>query len=509
MTLRVARNTAANVVGLGLSMGVTLLLTPFLIRTLGEQAYGLWVLALSFSVLLGFLSLLDLGLQSSVVKFVAEHNAAGRERELGEVLRTALAVYLVVGLVAAAGVAVVARAGVERVFRIPSGLEPEARMLLYLMAVQVLVEFLGVALQAVLEGLQRYDLIMLVSVVANLLWAVPAVPVLSAGAGVVGLGALYLVCSAARVGMLLVAVHRVVPGIVVRPAWSRRASRELAAFGSRIFVVRVNATVYNHMDKAIVGFALGAAALTEYDLAYKLQAAASVALTLVSAVIMPAASDLIARRDLPALADLFLRATRYNLAFCLAVTVPTMVLAGDILFFWVGPEYAAAANVARLFLVPALMVGASAVAANILVGAGQAAYLARLTTVATAVNLLLSAALVRPLGIAGVIVGTIVGNALLWYPYVNRALGTTQVSWGTFGRQVLWRGYLPGVVVALALSAALTVDRPGSLLAVALWMAVGVLGYLAVFSVSGMDASERRAVLALVPAAAWRRMRPS
>src|SRR5207244_421661 len=75
MMLRLARNTAANVVGLGVSIAVTLVMTPFLIRTLGRESYGLWVLVMSFSVLLGFLSLLDLGIQSSVVRFVAEHNA--------------------------------------------------------------------------------------------------------------------------------------------------------------------------------------------------------------------------------------------------------------------------------------------------------------------------------------------------------------------------------------------------------------------------------------------------
>src|SRR5207237_2919682 len=109
---------------------------PFLIRTLGRESYGLWVLVMSFSVLLGFLSLLDLGIQSSVVRFVAEHNASENKQQLIDVFRTALAVYLVIGAAAGVGIALFARLGLLSIFQVSPSLAPAGQQMLYLMALQ-------------------------------------------------------------------------------------------------------------------------------------------------------------------------------------------------------------------------------------------------------------------------------------------------------------------------------------------------------------------------------------
>ena len=51
---------------------VGLLLTPFIIRSLGQSEYGLYILIGSF---VGYISLLDLGLNNAIVRFVAKNRA--------------------------------------------------------------------------------------------------------------------------------------------------------------------------------------------------------------------------------------------------------------------------------------------------------------------------------------------------------------------------------------------------------------------------------------------------
>src|SRR4051812_4882110 len=69
---RLLRNTAANALGSGIGVFVTLLLTPLLIDRLGTSAYGVWILATTFTFGLGYLSFADLGIEYAAVRYMAE-----------------------------------------------------------------------------------------------------------------------------------------------------------------------------------------------------------------------------------------------------------------------------------------------------------------------------------------------------------------------------------------------------------------------------------------------------
>ena len=74
---RVFRNTLiSGVVGV-LALLINFFVVAFAIRTLGMTSYGVFVLALSFSVSAGYLSISDLGLQAGVSRFIADADGRG------------------------------------------------------------------------------------------------------------------------------------------------------------------------------------------------------------------------------------------------------------------------------------------------------------------------------------------------------------------------------------------------------------------------------------------------
>ena len=74
MQRRVLFNTATNYVAKILFLATGFVLTPFLLRHLGQTTYGLWVLVNSVVTYGG---LLDLGIGAAVIKFMAEYRARG------------------------------------------------------------------------------------------------------------------------------------------------------------------------------------------------------------------------------------------------------------------------------------------------------------------------------------------------------------------------------------------------------------------------------------------------
>ena len=69
-------------------------LTPYLIRRLGDDRFGLWGLSFSF---LEYASFFDLGLRSAVVNQVSRMNAPGQRGAILEVINTALVYFVAAG----------------------------------------------------------------------------------------------------------------------------------------------------------------------------------------------------------------------------------------------------------------------------------------------------------------------------------------------------------------------------------------------------------------------------
>src|SRR5690606_31260268 len=89
-----ARNAVLNLLGQSAPMLVALVAIPVLIAALGTERFG--VLTLIW-VVIGYFSLLDLGLGRALTHLVAEKLGAGREEEIPALSWTALALVLALG----------------------------------------------------------------------------------------------------------------------------------------------------------------------------------------------------------------------------------------------------------------------------------------------------------------------------------------------------------------------------------------------------------------------------
>ena len=90
MQLRVrhiARNVAFNWFGTLANMAVGFFLSPFILHRLGNLTFGIWVLSVS---IIGYMSLLDLGMQNSVLRFVSKGFTQNDHEGASEIFSAAL-----------------------------------------------------------------------------------------------------------------------------------------------------------------------------------------------------------------------------------------------------------------------------------------------------------------------------------------------------------------------------------------------------------------------------------
>jgi O-antigen/teichoic acid export membrane protein len=496
---RLASNATINILNFCANIAVTLALTPFLIHTLGDAAYGVWVLVASLTVLRGFLGVFNLGVQGALIKYVAEYHALGDQRRIDEIASAALIFYTGVGLGLAAIIAAVAAFGfglVMAVFRIPADQAGAARLLLYYLAGQTLFDFPAMAVMGVLEGIHRYDVTRGMNIARLIVFSGVSVGLLLSGAGVYGLAAATFAGELVRFAGHAVSVRRLMPTLRV----GRRASREvllrLASLSSKLMVYGLTDTLYNHMDRVIISVMLTTTLLTDYDISFRLHTLVFGLTTIIGPFFVPAASSVHAAGDRAELRLLFCRGTRYTAALTAPVAVIVLVLAGPLTAAWMGADYAHTAAATRLFISYVLFWLLLRVGQNMITGINRVEKLLPIFLMSTLANLVISVIAAPQLGVRGVIAGTVVGNALAFFPYVRVFQSELGVGLGDLLKEAVLRVYPQALAGGGVSGLMFHWLGSSSLAAVAASGLVGWVCFGVLFLLTGMPRQERDALIA-------------
>src|SRR6516225_5456222 len=151
-----ARNAAFNIVGEVITFCIAVISVPLIVRKLGTDAFG--ILSLAW-VVLGYMSLFDLGLSRATTKFVAECISTSEHQKIPSLIWTSVSLQFLLGVVSGALLAANSRLLAERIFKIPAPLAGEARTAFLFLAIAVPMVLVTNSLRGSLEAVQRFNII--------------------------------------------------------------------------------------------------------------------------------------------------------------------------------------------------------------------------------------------------------------------------------------------------------------------------------------------------------------
>lgn len=486
-------------------IAVNFFVTPILIHALGAPGYGIWSFASIFTIN-GYLTLLSLGLQASMIRDLAAAEARQDWRSFSDTFFATGLAYVLAGILGAGALLGVASGVLDRVFNIPPDLVGTAHTVITIFAIQALIDFPSLALDGVLVARQRYGVRSILETLRFLIFAAGAVFAARSGAGPIGLGWSSLVASTLVFIMTGILIRRSM-GHMFRAAWpSAQTTVDAIRSSSSLFAIRLNSVVFSQMDRTILAALVNTTVLTHYDIAARINGFAMLPQSLPASVILPAASASAARDDRAGLRNVFIVFTRYTAMISAVVALGLFVLAEPFIRFWIGPEYADDARYAQLFLIPPIFFMFVHVGWNMMVALRRIRELLVIQIATTAVNLVASIALTLMIGLPGVIVGTIIGNAFAAVLYVRLFLRELGVPVSEFFVGVVGRPLFAASFAAILLGGAVRAWPPSSLLmtitALAGFVAFGLALSLAVASTRDERAAARRWLMAAVGAKA-------
>ena len=401
--IQIVKNVTSSWFALGVNIVVGIFLSPFILHRLGDSAFGIWVLIFSIT---GYYGLFDLGIRSSIVRYISKFTATGDTEAAAKLLNTSLFSYCGVGILSFI-VTILVAANAHWIFKVPLEYRSTAPWLLLMAGTAVALGFpLGV-FGGVLEGLQKFYVLNWTNIASTLLRAILIVYFLRRGYGL--LTAIFITVAVPMVASVVrgVIALRILPLPLRWRYVDRSTLREMAHYSSATLITIVASRLRFNSDEIVIGTMLSAAAVTYFNIGARIVDYAGEVVTSLAQVFVPMSSQSDAKGDMVRLRKILVAGNRFCAFIIFPICAILIILGKSVIEVWVGQKYIVTSYpVLVVMIIPSTLFFAQAASGRILFGMGKHRTVALVNLAEGIVNLVLSIILVRPFGIIGDALGT-------------------------------------------------------------------------------------------------------
>ena len=444
-----------NWIALALTILVTFFLTPFIVRQLGNSAYGLWSLVISLT---SYMGLLEFGTRGAVTRFVSEGYAKGDHEYSSEVVSTALWIrFWLVLLIIAVSVGI--SLSINLLFKIPTEFEETAPILIILVGINVAVSMFFGVFGGILVALHRSDLLSGTRIAQTVLRAIGVVWVLRGGFGLLGLAILELVVNLffefIRTALSLVKYPQL--GIRIRVP-SIQSALKIWNYSAWAFLVTLFGMIVSYTDNLVIGAMISLSAVTFFTISASLSHYLRRLVGSLTMTFMPLASRFAATGDNDNLRNLYVQGTRACMLLGLPIIVTLLIRGETFISLWMGPEYGPlSSRVLTILLIAQVFTVANSTTINIALGLSRHRRLAKWFGFEAACNLALSIVLASRYGVLGVAIGTLLPSLFVYIAllpgYICRVIDLPL-------RSYIWRAWIqPMIATAPYVVACVLIER--------------------------------------------------
>lgn len=341
-----------------------LLYTPWMVRCIGADNYGLYTLALS---VINFF-LLDFGLSDSVSRFLSKYYAEGREDRVSGFLGMAYRLYLIITAVIAVALVVV----FFNIDAIYTGLTAEQlpvfRVLFAIISLYSVVSFPFTPLNGILVANERFVALNACNLVQKVATVLLIVVALLLDWGVYALVVVNALVSIVAIAYKLVIVRVKTEARIDFSYWKTIEARELAGFSAWVTVTQICGRLIFAVMPSIIAMTADTTEVALFGLASSLEGYVYTVASALNSMFMPKVSRSLIGTD-EDLQCMMVRVGRIQLFIIGFIFVCFAALGGRFVDCWMGIGYDALWPCALLLILPSLvelpqLIGVTAIAAS-------------------------------------------------------------------------------------------------------------------------------------------------
>lgn len=429
----------------------TLLLTPFIIRTLGQAEYGVYKLAAAIN---GYLLLLDLGVGNAVTRYISKYRATGDRAQERKFLGVATLYYLLIAvIVIIAGTVLVA------VFpkAFAKGLSADeaalGQKLLSITMFNSAITLGTAAYPNILIAYERFVISRGVSIAQIIMRMLITYAVLKMGMGSVGIVSVNLFMTLLCRGFFIgYAVFR----IKLVPSFKRielTFIKEIAAYSSWILLQMIATMLNSTVDQVLIGSLVASSAviLAVYGVGTQIVQYFQSIGSAFTGVLMPGVVRMVENKASPAeLTNEMIRVGRIIFMALGLIWGGFLVCGREFVILWAGEDNEKAHIVAIILMTAYLFTLTEAIGTQILWARNEHKEQAVMKIVVVVLNIFLTAALIKWNPLIGATIGT----------FISLMAGDVGVMNIIFAKKLkldlvhYYRGIMKGIVPCIVLSIA-------------------------------------------------------
>jgi len=410
-TKQFARNVLVNWINTLTSIVVVFFLSPYVVRTLGDTFYGIWVL---INELTNYYSSVDIGLRPAIGQYITRYVASKENEKLRDTIATSFAALWVVFFVV-----VLISLVMVWLFPVFFNVKPEAvmvtRIAVGVAGMSVALRFPIATLGSIITAFHRYDIMSGFTAVMTVLRAIAIYLVLRAGQGIVGLS-IVIGCFTLVEGVCKYLFSRMLLKGVAISFWgfNRAIFDKLKSYGIYSFFGEISRHIILYTDNLVIGFFLNPVAVTYYAVGGNVIPHIA---KIISSIGMPLSKIAIshdAQGNEHFLRDLSLKGTRYLFAFATAMSAALFVGGPAFLGQWIGEKYllgepySSSGDILRILVTANLGAYSCVAVIQVLYAKRLVKRFAVFTGIEALLNIVFSVIFVKFFGIVGVAFGTLI-----------------------------------------------------------------------------------------------------
>jgi len=392
-------NMLSSATGYVVPMLVNLITTPFLLRALGEAAYGLQSLV---AVIIGYLTFMDMGLELPITKLLAEDRARRDRDAENHLLSTTIQLFLGIGLLGMVSIVLLSNWLAQSVFKIPADLIKQAIIVFRLAGIGFLGS-VGMSWgRSVAMGLQRFDLTYSVSVIISTAGTLIGLCVVYAGYGIVGYVFTRTFFTVLAGPSYILLTRHFLPDFHFIRGFHRLSLRRVSSYLSYGTFNRITSSLVSKLDQTLLGIWAGVAVAGIYAVPFLVVNSFGYMLAHMLGFIFPMASELQSLGQMDRLRDIFVRSSQFIAALAGMIFIPLIILGESFFKLWTPSIVTQVGGVFRLLCLASYISTLTATLPNnVMVGFGKMRQFTIYTTIRAIVLATFCFILIRHYGLEG------------------------------------------------------------------------------------------------------------
>jgi len=381
---------------------VTLAMTPFIIHSLGDTMYGLWIFVGSF---LGYYGLMDFGINSAIQRFLSRALSLNDTKDANKVLNTALAIFTIIGFVTLFFSFIIA-------FAVPLLIKNITEVSLFRKIVLILglnfaIGFPLRVFSGILTANIRYDLSTAIELIKLALRTIFIIVLLKAGQGIMALAFITLVTDiSGYIAKYFVVRHLYGYIVFSRKLIDKSKIRPLFGYSIYTFISQIADQLRYNVDKLVITIFIGFGSVTLYSIASRLIRYYIDFIISAIGILTPIFSQYEARNDYVAIREKFIFTTKISSYLSIMIGGILILFGRAFIQRWVGTKYLSAYPILLVLAIPVTFGSMQAPSVHVLYGISKHKLYAISNSIEGIANLILSLILVRKYGLIGVALGT-------------------------------------------------------------------------------------------------------